>query len=49
MTLGDYKYVEMHSGDESSVHVTSTYVPLRLRQVLEEASIRITPGSGIVA
>ncbi len=33
-TLGDYKYVEIESGEVKSVYASSPYVPLRLRQAV---------------
>jgi TonB family protein len=45
-TLGNYRFVAIENGGKPSIHVTSTYIPLRLRQVLEAVVIRITPGSG---
>ncbi|MGB6111661.1 MAG: energy transducer TonB [Acidobacteriaceae bacterium] len=44
--LGDYRYVAIENDGKPSVHVTSTYIPLRLRQMLDAVVIRITPGSG---
>jgi protein TonB len=33
-TLGDYKYVEIQNGDKHAVYGSSTYVPLRIREVM---------------
>ena len=33
-TLGDYKYVEIQSGDKHTAAATNAYIPLRVRQVM---------------
>ena len=38
-TLGDYKYVEIHSGGTTNAYATGPYVPLRLRQAMNAIEI----------
>ncbi len=45
-TLGNYRYVEIKSGEKSSVYAASSYIPLRLRQTLDAVPIQIAPDSG---
>ena len=42
-TLGDYKYVEIESGDKHMLYGSSDYIPLRLRQTLDSVLIQIDP------
>ncbi len=40
-TLGDFKYVVIRSGGTTSAYATRPYVPLRLRQAMDNVLIRI--------
>jgi TonB family protein len=45
-TLGDYKYVAIKNGDTTSAYSTGPYVPLRLRQAMDNLLIRIPSDGG---
>lgn len=45
-TLGDYKYLAIKHGDTTSAYSTRPYVPLRLRQTMDNVLIRIPSDGG---
>jgi TonB family protein len=45
-TLGDYKYWLLRNGRDVQAYASSSYTPLRLRQMLDAVLIRIAPDAG---
>ncbi|HEX4020467.1 MAG TPA: energy transducer TonB [Acidobacteriaceae bacterium] len=45
-TLGNFKYVSIKNADQQVTYTSSSYVPLRVRQAMQYALIRILPSAG---